>query len=167
MRRTRTALVVAAFVAAASFVAASPQDTSGWKQTANVKPPGKREAVQFGHAVAISADGATMAVGVPMDDGGDNAMFSAGAVYVFSRPGARWTQQAYLRASNREADDQFGFAVTLSADGNTLAVSAPFEDSNAAGVNGNQKDNSIKNSGAAYVFARTGNAWAQQAYVKA
>ena len=35
------------------------------------------------------------------------------------------------------------------------------------GVNGNQGDNSAANSGAAYVFRRTGGIWAQKAYLKA
>ena len=36
--------------------------------------------------------------------------------------------------------------------GNTLAVGAYREASNATGVNGNQADNSAPNSGAVYVF---------------
>jgi hypothetical protein len=46
-------------------------------------------------------------------------------------------------------------------------VGAPLEDSNATGINSNQSDNSATNSGAAYVFARNGTIWTQQAYLKA
>ena len=46
-------------------------------------------------------------------------------------------------------------------------VGAPFEDSNATGVNGNQADESVPNAGAAYVFVRSGASWSQQAYLKA
>ena len=46
----------------------------------------------------------------------------AGAVYVFSRSGTTWTQQAYVKASDTEAGDEFGYSVSLSSDGNTLAV---------------------------------------------
>ena len=46
----------------------------------------------------------------------------------------------------------FGGAVALSADGNTLAVGARGEDSNATGVNGDQNDNSAQASGAVYVY---------------
>jgi hypothetical protein len=71
-----------------------------------------------------------------------------------------------VKASNAQAGDGFGRSVILSADGSTLAVSAPGESSIATGVNGNQSDNSSANSGAVYVFKRTGRAWAQEAYLK-
>jgi trimeric autotransporter adhesin len=73
----------------------------------------------------------------------------------------------YLKASNAEIRDQFGQAVALSADGYTLAVSAVFESSNASGVNGDQANNLSQQSGAVYVFRRRGNAWQQEAYLKA
>jgi hypothetical protein len=62
--------------------------------------------------------------------------------------------------------DQFGFSLALSGDGNTLAVGASSEDSAAAGINGNQKDESALTAGAVYVYGRSGNTWAQQAYIK-
>jgi hypothetical protein len=129
-----------------------------------------------GQGVALSADGNTMAVGAPHEAGGsagvngnqgDNSVFDAGAVYVFARTGSSWTQQAYLKASNPRGSAEFGHAVALSADGNTLAVSAYWEPSNAKGIDGDQKDESIPQAGAVYVFTRRGSAWTQQAYVKA
>jgi hypothetical protein len=51
--------------------------------------------------------------------------------------------------------------------GDTIVVGASDEDSSASGVNGNQGNNSAFAAGAAYVFARTGTNWAQQAYLKA
>jgi trimeric autotransporter adhesin len=86
-------------------------------------------------------------------------------VYVFRRSGTEWQQQAYVKASNTGADDGFGISVAL--DGDTLAVGAHQEDSAATGVNGNQADDSASNSGAVYVFRRSGTEWQQQAYVKA
>jgi hypothetical protein len=88
-------------------------------------------------------------------------------VYVFSRSGSTWSQQAYVKASNTGADDSFGYSVALSADGNTLAVGATGEDSNAIGIGGDQTNNSAGQSGAVYVFSRSGSTWSQQAYVKA
>jgi trimeric autotransporter adhesin len=72
----------------------------------------------------------------------------------------------YFKASNTDAGDRFGRSLTMSADGTTLAVAAPGESSSATGVNGNQADNSSANSGAVYVFRRTGRRWAQEAYLK-
>ena len=44
--------------------------------------------------------------------------------------------------------------MALGRDGRTLVVGARGEDSAAAGVNGNQTDNSVDEAGAAYVFTR-------------
>src|SRR4051794_9965999 len=74
-------------------------------------------------------------------------------------------QQAYLKASNTGAQDGFGPSTAISGD--TIVVAAPFEDSSATGVNGNQSDNTATNSGAAYIFVRSGTNWVQQAYLKA
>jgi hypothetical protein len=87
-----------------------------------------------------------------------------------------WTQQVYIKASNtgrkstREDEfddgDQFGTALAISGDGNTLAVGAISEDSGATGVNANQNDDSQLSAGAVYIFRRTGTTWAQQTYLK-
>lgn len=115
---------------------------------------------QFG-SVALSGDGSTLAVGAYGEAS------NAGAVYVFTRSGSTWSQQAYVKASNIGADDNFGTSVALSGDGNTLAVGAYGEASNATGINGNPADNSASSAGAVYVFTRSGSTWTQQAYVKA
>ena len=146
-----------------------------WSQQAYVKASNTGPSDQFGEAVALSGDGATLAVGAPGEAsaatgvGGnqaDNSAGSAGAVYLLVRAGTAWSQQAYVKASNTDAADQFGFAVALTSDGSTLAVGANGEDSGATGIDGNQADNSQGNAGAAYVFTRAGAAWSQQAYVK-
>jgi hypothetical protein len=90
---------------------------------------------------------------------------NAGEAYVFVRDSTgAWTQQAHLVASNSDTDDQFGSTVAISGD--LLVVGAGGEDSNATGINGNQLDNSANASGAAYVFARSGQTWTQTAYLK-
>ncbi|MEI6784777.1 MAG: FG-GAP repeat protein, partial [Verrucomicrobiota bacterium] len=98
-------------------------------------------------------------------DQSDNSAQNSGAAYVFVRNGTTWTQQAYLKASNTDAGDWFGYSVAVSGD--TVVVGARQEYSNATGVNGNQSDNSQYNAGAVYVFVRNGTAWSQQAYLKA
>jgi FG-GAP repeat len=107
---------------------------------------------------------ASNAIGVNGDET-DNSEVGSGAAYVFVRTGTTWTQQAYLKASNTESDDQFGHSVAVSGD--TVVIGAPYEDSNATGVNGNQSDESATWAGAAYVFVRSGTNWTQQAYLKA
>ena len=155
-----------------------------WTQQAYVKASNAGNGDHFGNTVALSADGNTMAVGAFWESSSatgvngsedNNSIPQAGAVYVFTRRGGTWTQQAYIKASNTgnagEGElpgegDQFGFSVALSDDGNTLAVGAPSEDSSASGINGNQKDESALTAGAVYLYARSGTAWTQQAYVK-
>lgn len=46
-----------------------------------------------------------------------------------TKPTGTWLPKsiAYIKASNTAKDDQFGSAIALSADGNTLAVGAPAE----------------------------------------
>ena len=152
------------------------QGPATWKQSAYLTAANAGDGDQLGFAIALSGDGNTLAAGAPMEasratgingKGDDDSAYSSGAVYVYARSGTGWAQQAYLKASNTGSNDQFGNAVALSADGNTLAVSAVFEDSGATGINGNQADNSVEESGAVYVYTRTGTAWTQQAYVKA
>jgi hypothetical protein len=152
------------------------QSPTPWKELSYIVSSNAGDGDQLGYAIALSSDGNTVAAGAPMEGSNatgvngnqdDESAYSSGAVYMYTRNGAGWVQQAYLKASNTGSNDQFGNAVALSADGNPLAVSAVFEDSRATGINGNQGDNSVEESGAVYVFTRTGNAWTQQAYIKA
>src|SRR5260370_41748784 len=89
------------------------------------------------------------------------ALLTAGTDHCRGQGAAPIAQQAYIKASNTGANDWFGVAVAISGD--TMVVGAFSESSSATGVNGNQSDNSAKNSGAAYVFVRDGTNWTQQA----
>ena len=129
-----------------------------------------------GHGLALSGDGNTLAVGAPYESSAakgingnqnDTSLYSSGAVYLFARVNNAWTQQAYIKASNPGQGARFGHVVSLSRDGNTLAVSAVFEASAAKGIDGDQNDKSIPQAGAVYVFTRSGATWSQQAYIKA
>ena len=157
-----------------------------WVQQAYLKALNAEALDSFGAAVALSDDGNTLAVGASQEASGangsfdtssgvasseqlDNSALAAGAVYMFTRSGGTWTQRAYVKASNSEFADGFGGSVALSGDGQTLAVGATGEDSAATGVNNTspgQADNSQISPGAVYVFARSGDLWVQQAYVK-
>src|SRR6516162_4533549 len=129
-----------------------------------------------GHSIALSGDGSTLAVGAPYESSGakgvngnqnDNSVYASGAVYVFVQRNGVWSQQAYIKASNPGVNYKFGHHISLSGDGNTLAVSSLGEASAAKGINGDQTDKSIPQSGAVYVFTRSGTTWSQQAYIKA
>ena len=128
----------------------------------------------FGTSVALSANGNTLAVGATGEDSNSTGIDStpneeapfAGAVYVYTRSGITWSQQAYVKASNTGAGDSFGFSVALSADGNTLAVGAPYEDSSSTGISSTPNE-LASGAGAVYVYTRNGIIWSPQAYLKA
>lgn len=100
---------------------------------------------RFGFVVAISADATTIAVGAPYE-AGTNAN-QVGGVYIYTQVAGTWTQQAHLTPGALMGSAQFGYAVALSADGNTALVGAPYEDGVQA------------EAGAAYVFTRSGSTW--------
>ncbi|MBA3541865.1 MAG: hypothetical protein H0T79_19780, partial [Deltaproteobacteria bacterium] len=147
-----------------------------WAQQAYVKPSSGEANDEFGYRIALSASGDLLAVGAYREDGSttgvggnpaDNAALNSGAAYVFTRAMTSWTQAAYLKASNTAPGDNFGYSLAVSADATRIAISSESEASAARGVDGNQADNAAPNSGALYMFAGSGAAWAQQAYIKA
>ena len=138
-----------------------------WSQQAYLKASNTGDDDRFGFSVAISGD--TLVVGAPDEDStktdpSDDSVRKSGAAYVFARSNGVWTQQALLKASNPEPYDQFGYSVGIWGD--TVVVGAHEEDGDATGVNG-ADNNDARNSGAAYVFARSSGVWTQQAYLKA
>ena len=148
-----------AFGAGAVYVFVRMNNT--WSQQAYAKASNTGKSDFFGTSLALSANGNTLAVGAYDEDsaatgiGGDQANGSdgdSGAVYVFLRTNNTWSQQAYVKASNTDENDHFGWSIALSADGNTLAVSAYWEDSIAIGIGGSQADNAAPQAGAVYMY---------------
>ena len=149
----------------------------GWTNEAYLKPPNIDASDNFGNSVSISGD--TIAIGSWQEDSNqttitngttassDNSAANSGAVYVFRRTGSTWAQEAYLKAPNSEAADNFGQSVSILGD--TIVVGAFGEDSNQTTItNGiTSAGNGLGASGAAYVYKRTGSTWAQEAYLKA
>ena len=160
-----------AFDSGAAYVFA--RDGAGtWSQQAYLKASNTDNGDRFGTSVGVYGD--TVVVGAFQEDsaavgvGGDESNNSAGqsgAAYVFVRDGATWAQQAYLKASNTDNGDWFGFSVAVSGD--TVVVGAFEEDSDATGVGGDDDNNDAVSAGAAYVFVRDDTTWSQQAYLKA
>jgi len=143
-----------------------------WSQQAYIKASNTQTGDYFGQSIAISGD--TLVVGAHGEDSNatgvngdetDDSASKSGAAYVFIRTAGTWSQQAYLKASNAGAHDEFGWSVAIS--GETVVVGAHQEGSYATGVNGDQSDDFTSDAGAAYVFTREAGVWSQQAYVKA
>jgi hypothetical protein len=152
---------------------------SNWIQQARLVGRNSEQFDNFGSQISVSGNGDTLAVSATAERGGagvmhpgptpdddDDAVPDAGAVYVFKRAAGIWTQHAYLKASNAGAADIFGTGLALSGDGEVLAVGAAGEGSRAAGVGGDESDDSAARAGAAYVFELSQDRWSQRAYVK-
>ena len=112
-----------------------------WSQQATLLASDGAKDDAFGWSVSLSGD--TAVVGAY----GKNR--STGAAYVFVRSGATWFQQATLLASDGAAGDTFGCSVSVSGD--TTVVGAAWS----------------SDTGAAYVFVRSGTTWTQQATLMA
>jgi hypothetical protein len=143
-----------------------------WSQTAYIKSSNSDKEDAFGREIALwgnrlvaGARGEDSAATGVDGDQSDNSAPVAGAAYVFEFDGTNWSQTAYLKASNTEADDTFGNDVDVWKD--TIVVGAYSENGGSSGVDGDQSDNSESGAGAAYVFEYDGSTWSQTAYLKA
>jgi uncharacterized membrane protein len=141
-------------------------------QQAYIKASSTYPSSEFGSSVSLHHD--TLAVGAFGESSAatgvngnqvDHSALNAGAVYIFQRANGTWAQQAYIKASNTRATDEFGWAVSVFGD--TLLVGSRQESNSSTGVDGNQTAGGASASGAAYVFARIGTTWSQRAYLKA
>ncbi|MCP4378446.1 MAG: hypothetical protein GY794_20015, partial [bacterium] len=119
-------------------------DGDSWDQTAKLTAGDDADAGEyFGHSAAI--DGNTIIIGSMKDD-------DKGAAYVFTGSGSTWTEQARLTASDGQTNDYFSHGVAI--DGDTAVIGAYGDDDAAS------------QSGAAYIFTRSGTTWTQDAKLK-
>jgi hypothetical protein len=132
---------------------------TNWVRQAHLKASNVDPEDEFlgSRRVAISGDFAVF--GAPQESSNatgingnqyDKSAPASGAAYVFERHGTSWSQRAYLKGSNTASGDSFGNMVAASGD--TILVAASGEDSSATLVNGDQNNNNVEDSGAAYVF---------------
>jgi hypothetical protein len=151
---TDTTLVVGALrQQGAGAVYVYVRDGDGWLQQAVLRKFGRTTLGLFGVSVAIFED--TIAVGA-------NENYDRGVTYLFERNGQIWNESVALSVSAPNFDDRFGESLALNAD--TLVVGAHYEDSSPEGLDGAGQ---YENSGAAYVYARSGDDWTPRAHLKA
>ncbi len=77
----------------------------------------------------------------------------AGSAYIYQRDEELWKEQGKVNAKDGDKNDSFGFSVAISGD--TVIAGMPQDDDDGA------------DSGAAYVFARSGSSWKEQAKLTA
>jgi PKD repeat protein len=121
---------------------------SGWSQAAKLTAGDGAADDWFGYGVSI--DGVYAIVGAYGDDVNGSR---SGSAYIFERSGGGWSQAAKLTADDGEANESFGFSVSISDD--YTVVGAVGDD-----------DNGIS-SGSAYIFERNGSSWSQVAKLTA
>jgi hypothetical protein len=132
----------------AAYVFIRRNDT--WSLQAKLTPNDPSPDDRFGASVAISGD--TVLVGAPIDD--VDGLSNRGSAYAFVRSGTVWSQQAKLVAEDGDAFDFLGAAVAI--DTNTAAIGAPGENEDVTG------SPRLNDSGAVYVFTRSGSSWTLQ-----
>jgi len=98
----------------------------------------------FGYNLSINSDGTYAIVGAYAED---TSFTSAGSAYIFTRSGSTWTEQAILRPSDPETSGYFGFSVSMNNDGSYVVIGAYSANTDT---------------GAAYIFTRSGSTWTQQ-----
>ena len=100
---------------------------------------------QSGYSVAMSADGNRIAIGARYNDGSGN---NAGHVRVYTLANGTWTQTG-SDINGEAAGDNSGWSVAMSADGNRIAIGAPYNDGSAP------------DAGHVRVYSWNGTAWTQ------
>ncbi|MBT3362749.1 MAG: hypothetical protein HN929_03190 [Chloroflexi bacterium] len=118
-----------------------------WTQQAKLQSSDGMWDDKFGYSVAISGD--TLVVGAYADDE-DTYTLNSGSVYIFTRSGTTWTEQAKLTDSEGAANDYFGYSVAI--DDDTLVI----------GTYGDDDDAYSENSGSVFIYTRSSNIWTQQ-----
>ncbi len=123
---------------------------TAWAQQQKINASDAQANDYFGHSVSISGDYAI--VGAYWED--PSNLNDAGSAYIFKRSGTAWAQQQKINASDAQANDRFGWSVSISGD--YAIVGAYWED-----------PSNLFSAGSAYIFKRSGTAWAQQQKINA
>ncbi|MEO0461360.1 MAG: FG-GAP repeat protein [Myxococcota bacterium] len=128
------------------------RDGESWMQEAYLKASDGSDEALFGFDVDITADGESVFVSAPRQFVEDDGEQLEGAVYTFRFNGMSWSEMNRVVSSNASDGDGFGGALSLSDDGEAMAVGAVGDSSNATGVGGDATDNSLENAGAVYLY---------------
>jgi hypothetical protein len=123
---------------------------STWSQEAKLAASDKVAGDYFGYSVSINADGTKVVIGAYGAD--PDGITQAGAAYIFKYNGSTWSQEAKLVASDKVANDYFGYSVSINADGTKVVICVYQADPDG-----------ISNAGAAYIFKYNGSTWLQEA----
>jgi hypothetical protein len=120
---------------------------ASWSQQQRIAPSSySGSSNQFGFAVDINNDGTYCAVSANRWGSPD-----VGKVFIFTRSGSTWSEQASVTASDAASADNFGWHISMNGAGDRLLVYAKYDDDN------------YDSSGSIYVYTRSGSTWTQTA----
>jgi hypothetical protein len=118
------------------FVFTRSGSTWTQQQAITATVTGTAAADQVGFMVRINSTGDLIAASAPYEENG-------GKVYTFTRSGSTWTQQQAISASDAQANDYFGWQISMNGAGDLMAVTGNVYTS-------------------VYIFTRSGSTWTQQ-----
>ncbi|USO04126.1 MAG: FG-GAP repeat protein [Rhodospirillales bacterium] len=118
-----------------------------WSEQATLTPSPAPAGV-FGNELAISGD--TVVVGASNDN--ISGKSGAGSVYVFTRSGTTWSQQAKLISDDPYTNANFGYDVSISGD--LLIIGEPKYYVSGVGENGRT-----------HIFTRSGTTWTRDSII--
>ncbi|MEQ8624908.1 MAG: T9SS type A sorting domain-containing protein [Vicingaceae bacterium] len=121
-----------------------------WSEVQKILASDRRAGDEFGWSVAISGDVAIIgAYKEDHDTTGGGPLSSAGSAYLFKNNAGTWKEEQKLVASDRGANDYFGYSVAISGD--VAIIGAYKEDHDTIGGNRRWE------AGSAYLFNKCGS----------
>lgn len=129
---------------------------SSWSQQSRIIHSDSVHNDGFGLSLSAANNGSIIAIGAPIARNNSLGASTTGAVFVYTRAGSSWSQQAKLISTDMQDASNFGYDVTISSDGTIVLAGVPDLD-----VSGGS------NNGGAYLFKNNGGSWSQQAKIVA
>jgi len=125
--------------------------SSTYQQQARLTHSTRATGDSFGISIAINKTGDEVVVGAFYDDDSGS---QSGTAWIFTRSGSTWTEQQKLMPSDLSSSNVFGQNVAMNHNGDTIAI--------------NSHDSTTQTeSGAVYIYTKSGGTWSQQAKIKA
>lgn len=139
-----------------------------WQHEAIINSPDPTLQARFGTSLALSADGALLAVGEDHALSFHNMdLFNKGRAHTYVYADRQWAFQATLQPENGVKKNGFGSQIALSGSGDLIAVCAPDDAGDSVALASDSGAESLSQSGAAYVFSAREGQWLQQSFIKA
>lgn len=139
-----------------------------WQSDALVNSPEPTLQARFGTSVALSADGAVLAVGEDHAlSFNDLDLFNKGSVHTYVYADEQWAFQATLLPENGIKRNGFGGNIAMAGSGDLVAVCAPVDHGDSVALAPDSGAETLSQSGAAYVFAEQDGQWKQKSFIKA